>query len=130
MTIKAKVKRQVEFDGVAHEQVVDQDVEASAEADLTIPDGTTDQEVQISFPNDTKLKALHLQSDQDVDIKSNDTASPDDSFTLPGGKPSSYVEGDLHNHPFQTAAVSKLFVSNSSGAEAKVKIRAGYDSTP
>lgn len=104
------------------------DVGASASVDETISNAETNKQVTVAVPL-TGLKMFALMADQNVNVKTNSSGSPQETFTLVAGKPIVWVTGDVDSAPI-AGAVSSLFVTNASGFAARVQLLAGWDPTP
>lgn len=95
--------------------------EGLSELDVVIPNGSTDK--QVDFRIQSNLVGFAMISDRDVTVKTDDAGSPSETFALVANVPRTFITGD-------TAIVSGLrpvlFVTNSSGAAATLKISLGY----
>lgn len=120
---------------------VDGDVRDRGESSVTITDpgdhnvyvevdnGQTDKEVAIVFTH-TRVKYYELLSDRDVTIETNAVdASGGDTIVLKAGAWVIWDEKDPHTKLF-TAAVTKWYVTNASGAAALIIGRVIEDATP
>lgn len=88
---------------------IEDTLEESYATKAVIATGAVDQ--QIDLGTISQPQGLHIKSDQDIEIKLNNTDGTDRSLTLKANLPSL-----LH------AEYSALYVSNSSGNEACVRI--------
>jgi hypothetical protein len=70
------------------------------------------------------LQMLYMVSTQAIDVKTNSSGSPDDTFSLAAGIPLVWHAGDPAAPNPLTADVTQLFITNSSGQTAKLEIRA------
>lgn len=105
--------------------------ELRANVSISIADGLTDKLVAWAI-DISQLKALHIQSDQDITIETNNpagtSAAADDTLTLLANQPISWQTGDVMDHPF-TADITQIYVTNASGSAAQLEIRALVDAT-
>lgn len=107
------------------------DVESDGEdgvsiLNLSVPNATTDMEVV--FPVDKDLcKLLVITSDRAITVETNDGSTPDDTFNVVTTAPTLYYPGIGY---VLTADIASLFITNSSGGTATVKIRAAQDVVP
>lgn len=86
----------------------------------SIANGAVDQEIILGIDT-SQLQCIVLHSDRDLTIKTNDSAAPTDTLTMQAGIPRVWRTGD-YAALFLTADVTKIFVSNASGADANLKI--------
>lgn len=93
-----------------------------------IPDASDDLELLVGF-SVVGLKLLVLSADQDLLLKTNSDSAPDDTVTLTAGSPVIWYQGCGWELPFESA-VTALYVTNASGAEATLRMRALFDPTP
>lgn len=94
----------------------------------SIPDSSTD--LAVAFTLDySACKYLLIYSDAAVTIKTNSSSTPDDTLAVPAGKPYVWADGMLHTLLI-TADITGLFVTNSSGGAAALRIVALEDPTP
>lgn len=129
MTIEHSVRFEYD-DGVAKHPAATAAISADADEkrSLSIPDATTDQQVDIAF-NDARLKSIWISSSQTITVKTNSAGTPQETFTIEPGHPLLWTEKMPIANPF-AGNVTAMFVSNASGAQADVEIRVGHDSTP
>lgn len=102
--------------------------DAQAGYDGSIPDSTTNQEVDVAIKHST-LAGFVATSDHAITIKTNSTSAPDDTLSVAANTPIIFYTGGPWANPL-TADVTKMYITNNSGGTAVVKIRALYDSTP
>lgn len=115
--------------GKAVVNAVELEDESEVNIDIaSLANGATDVEIPVAFDS-SRVKAVYILSTKDITIESNDGSSPDDTLTPKANKAISWVTGDPGTPPF-SADVTKLFLSNASGAAAAVKIRILHDATP
>ena len=97
--------------------------------DITLPDSTTDQEVEMVFTL-TGLKSIYIHSDKDITLETNTTAGVD---TIAIKANQAFVwNTEIENYfanPF-SADVTKFFLTNASGGDATIQIEVLHDSTP
>lgn len=110
------------------QDTIESDGEVNYDSVPDIPDATTNKEVDVAFAL-AKLKAIYLYASQDVTVKTNSTGSPDDTISLVAEKPLVWYTGGSFANPF-TADVTKLYITNASGSDATVRLRALVDVTP
>jgi hypothetical protein len=96
--------------------------------DGAVPDNTINALIHGAFAYGD-VKACCISSDRDVTIKTNSTSSPGNTLNIAANTPLVYYLGGPWANPF-TADVTQLYVTNSSGAVANVKVRVLYDPTP
>lgn len=101
---------------------------AAAHFSEDIPDLATNTQVNIAI-DVSAVKAFMLVSDQDVTIKTNSTSAPDTTFTLVADHPYTW-DTDSEDAFLLSVDVTKMYITNASGATAAVKCRCVYDSTP
>jgi len=107
-----------------------QSVDASAHTQVVekIADGTSDEEVAIEI-DVSAVKALYINSTQDMTLETNDTGSPDDTLNLLANVPCVWHENSYYAL-LLTVDVTALYLTNSSGSDATLNVWALYDSTP
>lgn len=114
----------------AVEELTYEDADVNPTIDATIGAGLTDKQVACTIDL-SQLKALYLESDQDVTIETNQaggsSAAPDDVLTLSANVPKLWTISDGLDLCPLTADVDTLFVSNAGGEDAKLKIRGVQD---
>lgn len=93
-----------------------------------VPDSSTDLQVNLAV-DVSAMKSLHIVSDQDVTIETNDGSTPDDTLELTADVPILWYEGCGYSNPL-TADVTALFITNDSGSSANVQVHILQDSTP
>lgn len=96
--------------------------------DESIGDGETD--FAVAFTLDVSAcKAFFMVSTQDVTIETNDGATPIDTISLVANVPYLWIDGSYHAF-LLTTDVTGLFVTNDSGATAKLTVYALADPSP
>ena len=79
----------------------------------------------------SKLKSLCFSCDRAVTLKTNSTSAPDDTITLVAGQAIVWsLASDLLARCPISADVTKIYITNASGASCTFKIRALADTTP
>ncbi len=96
-----------------------------------VADGEVDK--HFSWPIDVStLKSLHMQSDQDITVETNNpagtSAAADQTFTLLAGQPISWGSGDAVDNPI-TDDITDIYITNASGSAAQLEFRALMDPT-
>ena len=94
-----------------------------------IANAETDLEITFSVDK-SALQYVWIHSDQDITIETNDGAAPDDTITLKANKPEIWYADCPHTSPFDSADVTSIFVTNSSGSTANLEIYGIVDPTP
>ena len=93
-------------------------------AKLTVPDASTDLEFKV-FVAFATLVSFNLTSNVAVTVETNSGTVPDETFNLNGTDPETWMTGEGAKPIAQD--VTSLFITNSSGSEATVKLIAGWD---
>lgn len=96
--------------------------------DEVITTATTDGLVALTL-DQSALKSVFITSDVAVTLETNSGSAADDSFTLAAGQVISWAIGDAAACPI-TADVTALYVTNTSGSSANLKLRFLQDPTP
>lgn len=111
------------------------DVEADGESNagpIVVPDGAVDFNVLVAI-DVSRLKALLIGSTQDVTIETNHpggaSGEPDDTIEVKANAPYLWTEDDPEPC-LLTVDVEILYVTNNSGADATLNVRAPMDVTP
>lgn len=99
--------------------------------DLTIPDSTIDQLVDLVFTR-ADCSLILFSSDQVVTLEFNDNAGAGGTIVLAAGFPWIWHtdKSDLTLSDVITSDVTALYITNASGSEAAVIARVALDSTP
>jgi hypothetical protein len=79
--------------------------------------------------NVSQVKSFFIVSDKDVLIETNDGTTPDDTLTLLAGIPYEWYEGSAATFELGTD-VTSIFITNASGATARIQLEFIYDPTP
>lgn len=117
--------------------VINQAVEKTGGAEFNLDEAVVDGAAGLSIVatlDVSALKLLYLISDQALTVKTNDNGSPNNTFTLAANVPFAWVEGGAALRDtagaLVTVDVATLKVTNASGNDATLKVRALYDPTP
>jgi len=102
--------------------------ESEVSVSKSIPDETTDMEIIFAVPY-AQIKAILLASDQAITVEVNSSSAPDQIFTLLANQPLLWLYGDPIANPI-TQDITKLYITNASGAAAALEVRAILDATP
>jgi hypothetical protein len=112
--------------GVSTRKQITSDSEINV--DVVIASATTNGQIVCAI-DISELKSIVLNSTKDVTVKTNDGSSPDDTFTLKANNPLVWNSESPTANPF-SADITDLYVTNASGADATVQVRALLDVTP
>lgn len=97
--------------------------------DETIPDAQTDLAVAFAAVR-AKIQMLIIVSDRALTLETNSGSAADDTFTLEAGKPIIWYSGiGIAITDLFSADITGLFVTNASGGNALLQIRALIDPT-
>jgi len=94
----------------------------------SVADSATDYQINMAI-DVSEVVHFRIKSTQTVTVETNDGTTPDDTFTLQGGQPYEWAEGDPSTFILGTD-VTAFFITNSSGAAADVTISCAQDATP
>ena len=100
---------------------------SSANLDEVVADGSTDLQLNVAVQEDD-LQSWALVSTQDVTVKTNSSSTPQETISLKANRPQ--IWGIAGGAKPISDDVSAFFVTNSSGADATIKLIAGWDATP
>ena len=89
----------------------------------TVADGETDWQVAFSI-DVSSLKIFYMVSDQAITVETNDGSSPQETFSLAANVPVVWQEGET---AIFSGDVTDLFITNSSGSAATLKVHSGTD---
>lgn len=110
------------------------EIQAGAEnnIDETIPGASTN--LLVAYAVDvSQVKSLFLLSDKDVTVKTNNSGSPVNTFTLGAGVPFTWIVGDgtLKDTSGTTVStdITTLYVTNAGADPALLQIRTLVDPT-
>jgi hypothetical protein len=99
---------------------------------VVIPDESVDFNVVVAI-DVSQLVALLIGSDQDLTIETNQpggaSGEPDDTLALEANAPLIWTDEDVEACPL-SADVTILYITNGSGADATLNLRALVDPTP
>jgi len=96
--------------------------------DETVATGLTDEELEYTL-DFSAIKSVYIYSSQDVTLETNDGSSPGDTLALKANEP--YVWHDTSLYPnLLTTDITSIFITNSSGAAANIRIEALVDASP
>ncbi len=104
---------------------VTKNVSGNVSIEETVANATTNGLIACSFPA-TGLKMFAICSDRDVTVKTNSSGSPQETWNLKANQPYSWFENNPGSAPV-AGAITALYVTNNSGADATLKVLAGYD---
>lgn len=125
------VTHRIQFRFQKGNDVIDKTVVSASGAennlDEAIPDATTDGLVAWACDL-TQMKSIYMVSDQDLSIDTNSAHPGTDEFELKANEPLVWTENCGLANPF-SADVTALYVTNSSGSTANLKIRKLEDPT-
>lgn len=128
MAYAANVLKQVTIGGESIKQSVSYSADARDGRQVTVPDSTTDQQVDIGIDVST-IEAIYMLSDQDIAVETNNGTTPDDTISLAANKPYVWTADGYFANPF-SADITALFLTNASGAAADFQLEVLHDSTP
>lgn len=94
--------------------------EQSLSVDESVTDGSVDMAIDVSL-DISAMKGFYMMATQDMDVKTNDASTPQETFNLKANVPVIWEEGD---DALFAGDVSGMFVSNASGSDGKFKL--GY----
>jgi len=94
----------------------------------TVADAQTDFEINVDI-DVSAIKAIYINSTQDVTLETNSGSSPADTISLTANKP--YVwTADSYFSNLLTTDVTSMFFTNASGGQATISVEVVYDTTP
>lgn len=96
--------------------------------DESVSNGATDLEIAFTC-DQSELESFIMLSDKALTVKTNDSSMPDDTFTLVANQPVAWNSLNGTTCPI-TADVTSIFVTNASGASARLQIWSLEDPTP
>ncbi|OHB82795.1 MAG: hypothetical protein A2V98_25885 [Planctomycetes bacterium RBG_16_64_12] len=96
--------------------------------DESIPDESTDLLVNYAL-DVSAIQAIHIQSDQDITVKTNSSSVPDETLALVAGVAYVWTTDSYFANVLETD-ITKFYVTNASGAAANLVIEAVVDPTP
>lgn len=95
----------------------------SGELDEAVPDAASDVEKLFAI-DVSALKCFMMVADVAMTVKTNDSGSPQETFSLTAGKPVLWREGDT---AIFAGDVTALYVSNASGTAGTLEVLFGGD---
>lgn len=104
---------------------VTKNVSGNVSIEETVANATTNGLIACAFPA-TGLKMFAICSDRDVTVKTNSSGSPQETWNLKANQPFWWCENNPGSAPV-AGAITALYVTNNSGADATLKVLAGYD---
>lgn len=104
---------------------VTKNVSGNVSIEETVANATTNGLIVCAFPA-TGLKMFAISSDRDVTVKTNSSGSPQETWNLKANQPFWWCENNPGSAPV-AGAITALYVTNNSGADATLKVLAGYD---
>jgi hypothetical protein len=96
--------------------------------DESIPAASTDLAVAFAFAV-AKLKAIFIQADRDMTIKTNSSGSPQETIALKAGQPFMWSLSDGYFAVPFAGNVTSLFVTLAAGTASVLQIRTVVDPT-
>lgn len=96
--------------------------------DENVADGQTDNEIVVAL-DVSAVKGFYLVSNQDVLFEPNSGSTPDDPISLLANVPYAWHTNSYDSFFFGTDWTS-VFITNASGASARVRCLAELDATP
>jgi len=128
MSHSVKIKRGWSFAGEALEKEETVTAGQIVTIDEPIADSETDYLIALTL-DVSQIKAIYLESDQDITLETNDGSTPDDTISLSADVPQEWSESDgAALRPLATD-VTALYVTNASGSTANLKARFLVDPT-
>lgn len=100
------------------------------DASVAVANGQTDKALSIGGIDVSQLKAIWIDSDQDVLLETNSSSTPDDSIALKANVPYIWMEGMPSPLLLTEDVPSTIYCTNASGAIATIRLRAVQDATP
>lgn len=88
--------------------------------DYTVASGQTNLEVPLAFDEDA-LKSIFITSDKAITIKTNDSGSPQETIALAANQVIFWDSSSSATKPVSDD-VTKIFITNASGATATITI--------
>lgn len=95
---------------------------------IAVADSTTDLLVDIAI-NVSEIQSIYMRSSTDLKVETNDATTPDETINLLAGKPYVWSTGSYFANLLATD-ITKLFLTNASGAAATFDLEVVIDSTP
>lgn len=129
MTISHSIKYRYFYNGEEFDYT--DTVSAGQENNLSevVADQETDKAINWSA-DVSSMKSLMIHTTRDVTIKTNSSSTPDQTFTLKANQPLVWSANSPAVNPLTADVTGGLFVTNSSGEDAKLTIKMLQDPTP
>lgn len=115
--------------GVTLSQSVTSVASQEVNLDESIPDSSTDLEITFLI-DQSAMVSIYIESDQDILLETNDGSTPTDELTIVANEPTLWTTNSVHDNPITADITTNIFITNSSGSTANLKIRALQDATP
>ena len=96
--------------------------------DETIANDLTDHPIALTL-DVSAIKSIYILSDRDISFQTNNAATPDDTLALIAGHPYIWNTDSLFTN-LLTTDITSLFITNTSGGTASLKLEVVYDPTP
>ena len=113
-------------------RTITQSVSKSASAQLSIDEEIVDSssDLEIAMVLDvSEIAMILILSDQDITLETNSGAAPDNTLSLKAGEPYIWHADSLFTNKL-TVDITAIFITNDSGAAARLQIEVLYDATP
>jgi hypothetical protein len=123
MPFSVRVTKSVSEGSTAVTSSDNYDCDVVTKIDEVLPDGTVDLAYPFTF--DANARVMVMSSTQNVTVKTNDSAVPQETINLLANVPIIWEEGSAI--PF-LGNVNSLFVSNASGTPAILRVILGFNS--
>ncbi len=123
MAITHEILTQATVGGTSISVIATQTVEFEAKMDRSIAIGATNLELPFTCES-TNLKSWVILSDKALTVKTNSSSTPQETITLVANVPQVWQTG-MGTAPI-AGDVTKLFVTNASGAIARLQLAAGW----
>lgn len=118
----------VKFSAASAEKQNTYSASANCELSETVADSTTNLLMNIAI-DVSAVTSFYMCSDKALTVKTNSSGSPDNTIVLKANVP--YIwNSDSYDTFKLTADVTKIYVTNASGASAALEIHCLQDSTP
>lgn len=128
MSIGYRVIEQMVGSGLSVQKTQSKTGAAHAQIEETVADSETDYEIDLDI-DVSEIVACFLLSTEDVTFETNSGAAADDSISLLADQPYIWHDTD-YDSCLLTTDITSVFITNSSGSEATVKMWFLYDPTP
>lgn len=128
MSFTHSITRRIVTTGRSLEATVTFSGDGEARRDPDVPDETTDMLVEFDLLI-ADLECIFIRASVDMTLKTNDATTPDETLNLVAGQPYVWHTGSYFANLLATN-ITKLYVSNASGAAGVLDIEAVFDATP